>query len=114
MVAVLHPLLPLVSVSDACFILILVQDLLNLEYVKNRLRSQLSREPTLVEWAKAVGISCRVLQLQLHSGHSCREKLINANLRMVVHIAKQYQGRGLSLQDLLQVQSGLSPTCHFS
>nr|GMC98825.1 probable receptor-like protein kinase At5g47070 isoform X2 [Ipomoea batatas] len=31
-----------------------------------------------------------------------REKLINANLRMVVHIAKQYQGRGLSFQDMLQ------------
>ncbi|KAG6771873.1 hypothetical protein POTOM_023266 [Populus tomentosa] len=70
--------------------------------VKNRLESQFGREPTLVEWAQAVGLSCPVLKLQLHSGNRSREKLINANLRMVVHIAKRYQNRGLGLQDLLQ------------
>ncbi|KAJ6993356.1 hypothetical protein NC653_016476 [Populus alba x Populus x berolinensis] len=79
-----------------------IQDLMNLEGVKNRLESQFGREPTLVEWAQAVGLSCPVLKLQLHSGNRSREKLINANLRMVVHIAKRYQNRGLGLQDLLQ------------
>ena len=70
--------------------------------VKSKLQSQFGREPTLVEWAEAMGLSCSALQAELHSGNRSREKLINANLRMVVHIAKQYQGRGLSLQDLLQ------------
>ncbi|RXH80748.1 hypothetical protein DVH24_004662 [Malus domestica] len=73
-----------------------------LEEVKSRLQSQFGREPTLVEWAEAVGISCQILKSQLRSGTSSREKLIYANLRMVVHIAKQYQGRGLGLQDLMQ------------
>lgn len=71
--------------------------------MKIRLQSQFDREPTLVEWAEAVGMSHKVLQLHVQSGHQSREKLIFANFRMVVHIAKQYQGRGLSLQDLLQV-----------
>lgn len=71
--------------------------------MKSRLQSQFGREPTLIEWAEAVGISCQMLQSQLRCGTSSREKLIYANLRMVVHIAKQYQGRGLGLQDLLQV-----------
>ncbi|XP_038719280.1 RNA polymerase sigma factor sigF, chloroplastic isoform X2 [Tripterygium wilfordii] len=79
-----------------------VQDLLILEGVKSRLRNQFDREPTLVEWAEAVGISCSDLQSQLRSGNKSKDKLIYANLRLVVHIAKQYQGRGLSLQDLLQ------------
>ena len=73
------------------------------EEVKSRLQSQFNREPTLVEWAEAAGLSCRALQTQLHSGNRSREKLIYANHRMVVHIARQYMGRGLSLQDLLQV-----------
>ncbi|EXC16188.1 RNA polymerase sigma factor rpoD [Morus notabilis] len=79
-----------------------VQDLIKLEQVKARLQSEFGREPTLVEWAEAVGLSCRILQSQIQSGTSSREKLICANLRLVVHIAKQYQGRGVGIQDLMQ------------
>ncbi|XP_061345786.1 RNA polymerase sigma factor sigF, chloroplastic-like isoform X2 [Gastrolobium bilobum] len=79
-----------------------LQDLLRLEEVKIKLQSQFGREPTLAEWADGVGLSCHALQTQLHCGNRSKEKLIHANLRMVFHIAKHYQGRGLSLQDLLQ------------
>ncbi|KAK4769639.1 hypothetical protein SAY86_027789 [Trapa natans] len=92
----------LLTIEEESELIAQIQDLLKLENVKNSLRSQFRREPTLVEWAQAVGITCRVLQFQLHTGNRCREKLITANLRMVVHIAKQYQGRGLNLHDLLQ------------
>lgn len=57
----------------------------------------------MAEWAEGAGLSCRALQAQLRCGNRRREKLIQANLRMVHHIAKTYQGRGLSLEDLLQV-----------
>ncbi|KAB2622375.1 RNA polymerase sigma factor sigF [Pyrus ussuriensis x Pyrus communis] len=73
-----------------------------LEEVKSRLQSQFGRGPTSVEWAEAIGISCQMLKSQLRSGTSSREKLIYANLRMIVHIAKQYQGRDLGLQDLMR------------
>ncbi|KAG5083836.1 hypothetical protein AAZX31_19G168700 [Glycine max] len=79
-----------------------LQDLSRLEEVKIRLQTQLRREPTLAEWADAVGHSCYALQTQLHCANRSKEKLFHANLRMVVHIAKHYQGRGLSLQDLFQ------------
>ncbi|OAY41019.1 RNA polymerase sigma factor sigF, chloroplastic isoform X1 [Manihot esculenta] len=79
-----------------------VQDLMRLEKAKKSLQFQFGREPTLVEWADVVGLSCSALQSQLCACNISREKLITANLRMVVHIAKQYQGRGLSLQDLMQ------------
>ncbi|KDO48079.1 hypothetical protein CISIN_1g008352mg [Citrus sinensis] len=84
-----------------------IQDLIRLEKEKSKLQSQFGREPTLIEWAKAIGLSCRDLKSELHSGNSSREKLINANLRLVVHVAKQYQGRGISLHDLLQGSMGL-------
>lgn len=80
---------------------------MRLQEVKSRLEGQFSREPTIVEWAEAIDISCQALQSQVNCGKSSRDKLIYANFRMVVHIAKQYQGRGLSLQDLLQVNSRL-------
>ncbi|CAJ1892915.1 unnamed protein product [Sphenostylis stenocarpa] len=79
-----------------------LQDLSRLEKVKIRLQSQLRREPTLAEWADVLGLSTCALQTQLHCGNRSKEKLFHANMRMVVHIAKHYQGRGLSLQDLFQ------------
>lgn len=92
----------LLTAKEESVLIAHIQDLIKLEEVKASLQSQFNREPTLLEWAEAVGLSCRVLQTQLHSGNRCREKLICANFRMVVHIAKHYQGRGLSLQDLMQ------------
>ncbi|RVW30125.1 RNA polymerase sigma factor sigF, chloroplastic [Vitis vinifera] len=92
----------LLTAKEESELIVQIQELMRLEEVKKRLQSHLKREPTVVEWAEAVGLSCQVLQSQLHSGNRSRQKLIYANLRMVVHIAKQYQGRGLNLQDLLQ------------
>nr|AKC88761.1 sigma factor [California macrophylla] len=79
-----------------------VQDLMKLEEVKSRLQSHFGREPTLVEWSEVVGISSRDLQSQLYSGNRSREKLICANLRLVVYVAKPYLKSGVSLQDLFQ------------
>lgn len=76
---------------------------MRVEEVKERLQSQSDREPTLVEWAQAVGMSCQVLQSCLSSGRRSREKMIYANFRLVVHVARQYEGKGLNIQDLLQV-----------
>ncbi|XP_077221756.1 RNApolymerase sigma-subunit F [Tasmannia lanceolata] len=79
-----------------------VQDLMRLGETRQRLQSQFHREPTLAEWAQAVGISCQVLHSRLNSANRSREKMIYANFRLVVYVAKQYQGKGLSIQDLLQ------------
>lgn len=76
---------------------------MRLEEVKQRLKMQFGCEPTMAEWAGAVGISCQVLQSRLHSGKRSREKMIYANFRLVIHVARQYEGKGLNIQDLLQV-----------
>ncbi|KAI5665277.1 hypothetical protein M9H77_24600 [Catharanthus roseus] len=92
----------LLTANEESDLIMKIQEYLKLEEVKNKLQNEFGHEPSLVEWGEAVGLSCRDLQSQLYSGKLSREKLIHANYRLVVHIAKQYQGRGLSLPDLLQ------------
>ena len=42
------------------------------------------------------------LGLRIKQGDlKAKEQLTNSNLRLVIHIAKKYQGRGLSLIDLI-------------
>ena len=75
---------------------------MKLEQVKSRLQSKFVREPTLVKWVEAVKVSYQILQSQVHSNTSNCERLIYAKFCMVVYIAKQYQGRGIGLQNLMQ------------
>ena len=53
-------------------------------------------------WAERVGLSLADLRLALHRGKRARERMIQANLRLVVAVAKKYQHSGLELLDLVQ------------
>ncbi|KAE9612313.1 hypothetical protein Lal_00022811 [Lupinus albus] len=92
----------LLTFEEESQLVVQIQELMRLEEVKTRLQSQFGQEPTIAKWAEGVGLSSRVLKTKLHFGNRSREKLIQANLRLVVHVAKGYQGRGLSLMDLVQ------------
>jgi RNA polymerase primary sigma factor len=64
------------------------------------------REPTLVEWADVLDMDVRKLSQVLDAGAAAKETLVNANLRLVVHIAKRVQrsrkDAGVPLLDLIQ------------
>ena len=79
-----------------------VQQLMALLEVKENLTDELDREPTQGEWAAAADISESELNQQVHKGERAKRKMIEANLRLVVAIAKKYQKRNLEFLDLIQ------------
>ncbi len=53
-------------------------------------------------WAECAHLTPNQLRQALHQGKRARERMIQANLRLVVAVAKKYQHRGLELLDLVQ------------
>ncbi|HTL89932.1 MAG TPA: RNA polymerase sigma factor SigC [Leptolyngbya sp.] len=63
-------------------------------------------KPLLAEgkqhWAKIVNLAVAELEQVQSQGLAAKTRMINANLRLVVSVAKKYQNRGLELLDLIQ------------
>lgn len=79
-----------------------VQAMMQVELVQEELTKQLRRTPTNEEWANALGMDVAGLRRTLTRGHHSKKAMISSNLRLVISIAKRYQNRGLSFQDLIQ------------
>jgi RNA polymerase nonessential primary-like sigma factor len=79
-----------------------VQQLTILMAVKNTLMEELGREPSLTEWATAVEIDELQLQKTIAAGENAKRRMVEANLRLVVSVAKKYIKRNIDLLDLIQ------------
>ncbi|MDZ8223028.1 RNA polymerase sigma factor, RpoD/SigA family [Nostoc sp. ChiVER01] len=79
-----------------------VQQMMALLAAKEKLAIQLKRQPTQQEWVENINIGEKSLLQQLHQGHEAKHIMIQANLRLVVSIAKKYQRRNLDFLDLIQ------------
>ncbi len=79
-----------------------VQQMMLLQEVKQSLEQALNRPPTKIEWASKSTLSETELDRALRRGHQAKQKMIAANLRLVVAIAKKYQKRNLEFLDLIQ------------
>lgn len=74
-----------------------------LQTVKESLTEQLGREPTLDEWTKAAEVSdVEELERAIAAGENAKRKMVEANLRLVVSVAKKYIKRNVDLLDLIQ------------
>ena len=79
-----------------------VQAYMALLETKESLVESLDREPTTAEWAEAAQMPEKDLKQKLRQGERAKRKMIEANLRLVVAIAKKYQKRNLEFLDLIQ------------
>ena len=79
-----------------------VQDLMVLENIEAELESNLGKKPEVDLFAEKAGISSPQLIKKLKSGRRAKERMVAANLRLVVSVAKKYTKRNMELLDLIQ------------
>lgn len=79
-----------------------VQRVSALYEIKEAMTLQLGREPALEEWAERANLRSAELQQVVNEGEFAKRKMVEANLRLVVSVAKKYIKRNVDLLDLIQ------------
>jgi len=80
-----------------------VQELMALEEQREELRLRAGgAEPSEEQLAEAAGLTPQQLRKRLRSGQRAKERMVAANLRLVVSVAKKYTKRNMELLDLIQ------------
>ena len=79
-----------------------VQDLMHLEKLEKEIESANGQKPSKEELAKDAGIKIDDLLKTFRRGNRAKERMVAANLRLVVSVAKKYTKRNMELLDLIQ------------
>lgn len=74
-----------------------------LESIRTILEEETGRVASFSSWAEAAGLSQKVLQQRLHFGWYCRDELIRSTKSLIIYLARNYRGLGVSFEDLVQV-----------
>ena len=59
-------------------------------------------KPSIEELSKKLDLSVSIIKKRLRAGQRAKERMVAANLRLVVSVAKKYTKRNMELLDLIQ------------
>ncbi len=93
---------PLLSATQEIHYGKLIQEMMPLIEARDLLAKEVEHQPSQAEWAAHVNLSEVELRKTLQQGNYAKQKMIAANLRLVVAIAKKYQKRQMEFLDLIQ------------
>ncbi|MCC5655212.1 RpoD/SigA family RNA polymerase sigma factor [Nostoc sp. XA013] len=93
---------PLLAPDQEITLARLVQEMMAVEQQREAIALQLNRQPTDLELATSLGQNVAELQSVIQQGRKAKQKMVTANLRLVVSVAKKYQNRNLEFLDLIQ------------
>ncbi len=79
-----------------------IQHKLLIDQARQEWQQQRGEDPSDEDLAAALQISVPTLRSRIRQGERAQRKLINANLRLVVSVAKKYLNRGVPFLDLIQ------------
>ena len=80
-----------------------VQELMGLEELREEITLRAGGDPpTESQLAEAAGLEPQLLRRRLRAGQRAKERMVSANLRLVVSVAKKYTKRNMELLDLIQ------------
>lgn len=79
-----------------------VQQMVGLRAIEAQLAESLGQPPTVEQWAAEAQMDVEHLKRTVSAGEAAKRKMVEANLRLVVSVAKKYIKRNIDLLDLIQ------------
>ncbi|MGB3294409.1 MAG: RNA polymerase sigma factor, RpoD/SigA family [Phormidesmis sp.] len=79
-----------------------VKQMMALLMLQGELAETLGYEPSQADWAEAANLPVAELEAVVAAGERAKRKMVEANLRLVVSVAKKYIKRNVDLLDLIQ------------
>jgi len=79
-----------------------VQEYMQVERAELEIIELTGDKPSIEELSNKLNLSTSIIKKRLRAGQRAKERMVAANLRLVVSVAKKYQGKGLELLDLVQ------------